>query len=96
MSDITAEERAKATVTEWFHKQWPSSSNLDPHVDCAYKKLTKCIAVALHAHAEAAHTLADEQRFSDAKFYTAVIEKAWAEEREAIKEKLCDTCKQAV
>ena len=50
MTAPTAEERATAAVTEWFRIQWPSSS-LDPHVDCDYKKLTKCIAAALHAHA---------------------------------------------
>lgn len=49
MSSEAARERAREIVTTWFNKQWPTSSNLDPHIDCDYGKLTKEITLALDA-----------------------------------------------
>ena len=92
MSDITAEERAKATVTEWFRKQWPSSSKtLDPHVDCDYKRLTKCIATALHAHAEAAYQAG--RRDYHAETIPEIVTKTRAEERRRLARVPGEVCK---
>ena len=47
MLSDAAREKAREIVTAWFRDQWPQSSNLDPHVDCDYWRLTRHIARAL-------------------------------------------------